>query len=761
MDGLQMLESQRFSDFKIVCRGYEFNVHRAVLCVSSPVLLVTCTGGFSREVETQRVVYDEFSPTIMSRVILYIYTKKYDASSVPPMFKELATDPTEVQLGKSSPEPEVVEDEVDSSSPDDWDPEWESSSMKAVRLVKATSKAKPLKVNILVYKVADYLGVKGLAEFASAKINALSDEYLFHLDPTVEGLEFMLDELPARDRGLRLQIAAFLAKHQEEARQVASLDQALDCHTDGLWGVFKTAMDEQKQAEERAVTAELGSVLSQLDQKYIGLSSRLEPTLIACLAHFQDLQETGRISQFDETTKCTEWKTAIVSGLNGSAPPFADNKHKLSASLFDKYASMMMCSLFLSETTYSYFSKMSKAQFEIMHAPRLYEFLESTMAPYAWRSDQVISHYHPIEQHFDWDVALRLVCSVGAALRRAQHDRTDDFDYYTAGFGDRSGEKTRTRFELILENECAKVGLLPADRGEKVRRDFLVDNPGLSNPPRISSLAKNYHGATYVPQPNPVSYDVFFGGFQADRKERDWALVNSRTFEPKDLALETIRTTQKEWSIVWTSSLEEHLWVEDFKIFKNLASHRQQLVRETDKYSVNSRPLKPFEKVTKKVNPIDPFKKPYKGLLDTWLATPCPHHITQVFAHNGQTADVRTGLVSEMTIGEVLALLPDSGIPEDLVIQLQGILLYPHTSTTENYSEYPYFGERLQYLNYVLQSQKPRNLSELWRDQRDSLQWWTFWLVAWFGIASVLLALGSLVASVAQTWAAFRALGLN
>jgi len=194
---------------------------------------------------------------------------------------------------------------------------------------------------------------------------------------------------------------------------------------------------------------------------------------------------------------------------------------------------------------------------------------------------------------------------------------------------------------------------------------------------------------------------------------------------------------------------------------KKLASKRQGIIQETDKYSVNGRSLVPFEKTTKKVTPIEPLKNPYRSMLATWLSTPCPHHIAQVFAHIHPVTDDNTDIVPEMTIGEVLALNPDGDIPEDLVIQLQGILLYPHKLISENYSEYPYFGERLRYMNFVLQMQKPRSLTELWRDQRDSLQWWTFWLVVWFGIASVVLAVGSLATSVAQTWAAFEALPPN
>jgi hypothetical protein len=83
--------------------------------------------------------------------------------------------------------------------------------------------------------------------------------------------------------------------------------------------------------------------------------------------------------------------------------------------------------------------------------------------------------------------------------------------------------------------------------------------------------------------------------------------------------------------------------------------------------------------------------------------------------------------------------------------------MYPHQDQ-EIYDDLPYFGERIRYLKLVLQEQMPRMLKELWRDSRDTLQRWTFWLVMIVDIPSLVFALGSLVASVFQTWAAYKAL---
>jgi len=57
-----------------------------------------------------------------------------------------------------------------------------------------------------------------------------------------------------------------------------------------------------------------------------------------------------------------------------------------------------------------------------------------------------------------------------------------------------------------------------------------------------------------------------------------------------------------------------------------------------------------------------------------------------------------------------------------------------------------------------MDSRKPRGLSQLWKDNRDSLNYYTFWGVIILGGLGVFLAICSLAVSVAQTVAAFRAL---
>jgi len=74
------------------------------------------------------------------------------------------------------------------------------------------------------------------------------------------------------------------------------------------------------------------------------------------------------------------------------------------------------------------------------------------------------------------------------------------------------------------------------------------------------------------------------------------------------------------------------------------------------------------------------------------------------------------------------------------------------------YSQFPLFETRLRQLRNYMDNEKPRGFRQLWKDNRDSLNYYTFWGVIILGGLSVALALFSLAVSVAQTVASFQAL---
>lgn len=54
--------------------------------------------------------------------------------------------------------------------------------------------------------------------------------------------------------------------------------------------------------------------------------------------------------------------------------------------------------------------------------------------------------------------------------------------------------------------------------------------------------------------------------------------------------------------------------------------------------------------------------------------------------------------------------------------------------------DFPVLGERLETLAKEMKGARPKSWKDLLRDRRDTTQYWTFWLVAIFGVASILLS---------------------
>lgn len=64
--------------------------------------------------------------------------------------------------------------------------------------------------------------------------------------------------------------------------------------------------------------------------------------------------------------------------------------------------------------------------------------------------------------------------------------------------------------------------------------------------------------------------------------------------------------------------------------------------------------------------------------------------------------------------------------------------------------DFPMFGERLAKLQEFNLRQQPSKLTDLWRDRRNPLQWYTFWAVLIVGSLSIFLAFLQLSVAVAQ-----------
>ncbi|KAI9870155.1 MAG: hypothetical protein M1830_004625, partial [Pleopsidium flavum] len=76
-----------------------------------------------------------------------------------------------------------------------------------------------------------------------------------------------------------------------------------------------------------------------------------------------------------------------------------------------------------------------------------------------------------------------------------------------------------------------------------------------------------------------------------------------------------------------------------------------------------------------------------------------------------------------------------------------------------SYEPFEVYGDRLRQLKEHLDSNKLKGIRQLWKDGRDSLQWWTLWGVLFFAGFSLFFAIASFATSVARTVAGFKGIG--
>ncbi|KAK3321972.1 hypothetical protein B0H66DRAFT_185456 [Apodospora peruviana] len=76
----------------------------------------------------------------------------------------------------------------------------------------------------------------------------------------------------------------------------------------------------------------------------------------------------------------------------------------------------------------------------------------------------------------------------------------------------------------------------------------------------------------------------------------------------------------------------------------------------------------------------------------------------------------------------------------------------------QRFDSYPIFGDQLRMLKAYMDAQKPGGIVGLWRDNRDSMAWYTFWAVVFVGSLSLVLSFLSLIVSIAQTYSSFQSL---
>jgi len=247
----------------------------------------------SQEASEQMVSYDDAIPSVIARVILFLYTKTYEALEIPDVFQTLCSDPPELEYRHVEEECPAEERDLEESDEMDEDESTivegpQSSSESAPKAVSSDGQQtleggesnqqgseedkqakrekmfKSLKVNAMVYKYADYLKIEELAKLASDRFLEEAKE-VYLLSDFTDPLETLYEQLPPNDQGLRLRVTTFMAEKYEEVRQKPMIARAVDFHTDGFWKVCTKLMDQQKELHQRTLEDEVKQLVRTLE----------------------------------------------------------------------------------------------------------------------------------------------------------------------------------------------------------------------------------------------------------------------------------------------------------------------------------------------------------------------------------------------------------------------------------------------------------------------------------------------------------------
>ncbi|KAG9780211.1 hypothetical protein KCU88_g3777, partial [Aureobasidium melanogenum] len=218
---LGLLKSGKFSDLIIDCEGFEFNVHRTVVCPQSPMLDAACSGLFE-EAFSGQVKFPEQRPAIMARTILFMYTLDYDEVSLPEFYSRM--------LGS-----------------EDYDC-YQGFIQDDIEEIDDLGLRHPLKVNALLYSCADMLGITALKAVASVRFMR-DAQVAFGHDWFQEPLRLLYENTPFADRGLRFQATCLCVENYDQLEERTKTLQVLQKHEPNVCSVAVEVLKRWKSSQ--------------------------------------------------------------------------------------------------------------------------------------------------------------------------------------------------------------------------------------------------------------------------------------------------------------------------------------------------------------------------------------------------------------------------------------------------------------------------------------------------------------------------------
>ncbi|KAL8697919.1 MAG: hypothetical protein Q9201_006852 [Fulgogasparrea decipioides] len=260
------LESGKYSDLTIKCRGREFHVHRVVLCTASKVFATACDGAF-KEAQNGKIDLSEDDPGAIQRMLEYLYSADYDEMDHPHKEEKESSDEHQCSAVTQSPKPSPIK--ANDATSDEWAQTPRSLSRVTLgRLAELDGEfqgviaSAPLN-NVLVYATADKYELQSLKKMSRGKFQSCC-RYVWDGDDILTVLQLVYQTTPSADRGLCDIILEVYSNHRDQLMHNVRLPEIFENDATLAFDVFSRVKED------------LDTRVSTLEKCYDDLSDSLQ-----------------------------------------------------------------------------------------------------------------------------------------------------------------------------------------------------------------------------------------------------------------------------------------------------------------------------------------------------------------------------------------------------------------------------------------------------------------------------------------------------
>ncbi|CZT12787.1 uncharacterized protein RAG0_16492 [Rhynchosporium agropyri] len=208
-----MFSTGKYSDLLIKCKGKEWKVHRAIVCLQSKPLTAAIDGKFKEAMTGEINLYGN-EPEIVQCMLQFLYTSDYKDGSIEVMTQAITNAPesAETPPWTSIKKRKVAKAKVVKIS----DPHElvATSAFVSPSIITYENSAAPL-INAKVYIIGDQLDIQALKKLAKVKYEALVSE-TWNSDSFMTSLELLYKETSEDDRVMREAAVKIAGQHAKE-----------------------------------------------------------------------------------------------------------------------------------------------------------------------------------------------------------------------------------------------------------------------------------------------------------------------------------------------------------------------------------------------------------------------------------------------------------------------------------------------------------------------------------------------------------------